>query len=103
RRRWLAMEGSGYGLSVVLAITSLSDFSIWARSSALEVVMYVTGAILVSRLAVWSTDRWAARVDRRSSARANLAKAEAAKHRHAVIDVLKWVFLVLDYSIAAIL
>ena len=87
----------------MLAITSLSDFSDWARSSALEVVMYVSGAILIARLAVWSADRWAASVDRKSAARGSLAQSEAAKHRHAVIDVLKWVFLVLDYAITAIL
>ena len=102
-KKWLSTGGSGYALSVVFAITSLSDFSNWIRSNALEVVMYVTGAILLSRLAVWSTDKWAERVDRKNGATSNLAKSEAAKHRHAVIDVLKWVFLVLDYSIAAIL
>ena len=48
------------------AITPLSDFDRWARNSALEIVLFVTGAILVTRLARWTSQKVTERIDRRS-------------------------------------
>src|SRR5580704_11428028 len=88
---------------MVAAITPLSDFSTWARSSALEIVMYVTGAILITRLATWTSHRLTGHIDRRAQAGDALVRSEAAKHRHAVIGVFTWSVLVLVYFVTGVL
>ena len=88
---------------MVAAITPLSDFSTWARSSALEIVMYVAGAILITRLATWTSHKVTGRIDRRAQGGDVLVRSEAAKHRHAVIGVVTWTVLVLVYFITGVL
>jgi moderate conductance mechanosensitive channel len=88
---------------MVAAITPLSDFSTWARSSALEIVMYITGAILITRLATWTSHKVTGRIDRRAQGGDVLVRSEAAKHRHAVIGVVTWTVLVLVYFITGVL
>lgn len=88
---------------MLASITSLSDFSTWLRSSALEIVMLVTGAVLVARAVTW-TSRWlTARIDLRIPATDALTRSETAKHRHAVTGVVTGVFLALLYFITGIL
>ena len=88
---------------MLAAITPLSDFDRWARTSALEIVMFVTGAILVTRLATWTSRKVTARIDRRAQSGDALVRSEAAKHRHAVIEVITWTFLVLAYFVTGVL
>ncbi len=88
---------------MVAAITPLSDFSTWARSSALEIVMYVSGAILITRLATWTSHKVTGRIDRRAQGGDMLVRSEAAKHRHAVIGVVTWTVLVLVYFVTGVL
>src|SRR5580658_2397153 len=85
------------------AITPLSDFDRWARTSALEIVLFVTGAILVTRLARWTSQKVTERIDRRALGGDALVRSEAAKHRHAVIAVVTWTFLVLIYFVMGVL
>jgi small-conductance mechanosensitive channel len=88
---------------MLAAITPLSDFDRWARTSALEIVMFVTGAILVTRLARWSSQKVTDRIDRRALGGDALVRSEAAKHRHAVIAVITWSFLALAYFVTGVL
>lgn len=85
------------------AITPLSDFDRWARTSALEIVIYVTGAILITRLATWTSRKVTERIDQRAQIGDALVRSEAAKHRHAVIAVVTWTFLVLAYFVTGVL
>jgi moderate conductance mechanosensitive channel len=86
-----------------LAITSLSDFSRWARGDGLEIVLIITGACLITRFAGWFAARLTARIDAQIQGGDALVRSEAAKHRHAVIQVVTWTALVLVYFIAGVL
>ena len=84
------------------AVASLNDVSIWARSNLLEIVLYVCGAILLARFVNWLASQINERADARASESDALVRSEAAKHRHAVIQVLNWVTVVLIYCVTAI-
>jgi len=88
---------------MLAAITPLSDFNTWVRTSALEIVMLATGTVLVSRAARWVSGRMTERIDRRASSTDALVRSEAAKHRHAEIDVITWTFLGLLYTVTGVL
>jgi small-conductance mechanosensitive channel len=88
---------------MTLAITSLGDFSRWARSNGLEIVMLVTGASLAGRLATWFGGRVTARIDSQHRTDDSVVRSEAAKHRHAVIQVVTWTALVLLYFVTGVL
>jgi len=81
----------------------LTDVSRWARSSGLEILLYILGAILLTRLATWVERRVTERVDARDDSTDALVRSEAAKHRHAVIQVVTWSALVLLYCVTAVL
>ncbi|WP_203710659.1 mechanosensitive ion channel family protein [Asanoa siamensis] len=80
----------------------VDDLTDWLRGSALEIVLFVTGAILLSRLARWISGRIYQRIDARPAGTEQIAD-EAAKHRHVVTQGLTWVVIVLIYSVAAVL
>jgi moderate conductance mechanosensitive channel len=85
------------------ALAPLTDIGLWARSSGLQIVLLVTGAVLVTRFAAWLGGRITARIDARSGGGDTILRSEAAKHRHAVAQVLTWTVLVLVYCLAAVL
>ncbi len=87
----------------MIVAATLSDFSTWARTNGLEIVMLVTGAVLLARLATWLGGRLTARIDGRGQEADALVRTEEAKHRHAVIQVITWMVLVLIYFVAGIL
>jgi moderate conductance mechanosensitive channel len=110
--------------STVLAITPLHDVNLWARGKGLEIVLFVTGAILLTRLATWLRDRVTDRIEAHAggadgfggfddvggaggAAAVGSADAvlrdEGAKHRHAVAQVATWAVLVLVYCLTAVL
>jgi len=88
---------------MVGALTPLTDIGLWARGSGLQIVLFVTGAMLVTRLAAWLRGRITARVDAQQGDSDTLVRSEAAKHRHAVAQVVTWAFLVLVYCLTAVL
>ena len=63
----------------------------------------MTGGILLTRLASWMCDKVTGRIDSRARDRDTIAANEAAKHRHAVAQVVTWTFLVLVYCVVAVL
>jgi len=85
-----------------LAVTSLSDVSRWIRSNGLEVVLLVSGSVLLSRFATWLGATITRRIDAESGAPDALVRSEAAKHRHAVTQVVLWAVLVLIYFITGV-
>jgi small conductance mechanosensitive channel len=87
----------------VLAVTPLTDLSIWARAKLPLIVALIVGSILVTRIAHWIGARLMTRLDRRDAATDALVRSESMKHRHAVVQVLTWSSLVIIYSITAVL
>ena len=85
------------------AVTSLTDIGVWARGSGLEIVLLVTGALLLTRFATWLGGRITAHIDAHSGNGDSFLRTEAAKHRHAVTQVVTWSFLVLVYCLTAVL
>jgi small-conductance mechanosensitive channel len=90
-------------MTLPLAVTSLSDFTHWARGSLLEIILLVTGAILLTRFATWFGGKITARIDARDHDSDALVRSESAKHRHSVIQVITWTSLALIYCIAGVL
>jgi len=90
-------------LHVLIAVTSLSDVSRWARSNGLEIVLLITGAALLTRFATWSGQRITARIDTQAEDEDSLVRSEATKHRHALTQVIAWTALVLIYFVTSVL
>ena len=88
---------------MVGALTPLTDISVWARGNGLQIVLFVTGAMLVTRFTAWLGGRITARIDAQQGQADGLVQSEAAKHRHAVTQVVTWSFLVLVYCLTAVL
>jgi small conductance mechanosensitive channel len=84
---------------MITATAPLTDIGHWARGSGLEVVLLVTGALLLTRFATWLGDRITTRIDLQSG----LVRTEAAKHQHAVAQVITWTVLVIVYCLTAVL
>ena len=80
----------------------LSEVSLWARGSGLEIVMLVTGTILLTRLATWLGARITSRIDANASETDALVRSEASKHRHALAQVITWATLAIIYCVAAV-
>jgi small conductance mechanosensitive channel len=85
------------------AIAPLDDFSVWARSNLLVIILLVLGALLLTRLADWARGRIMARIDARSADSDELVRSEAAKHRHVVAQVATWGALAIVYTVTAVL
>lgn len=81
----------------------LTDVSLWARGRGLEIVLLVTGAILLTRAATWTGGWIIARIDANAQETDALVRSEAAKHRHALAQVVTWTTLVLIYCVTAVL
>jgi|tagenome__1003787_1003787.scaffolds.fasta_scaffold20917060_3 small-conductance mechanosensitive channel len=88
---------------VVIGAQPVTDVTRWLRGSGLEIVLILTGTILLTRFVRWLSDRITERIDERSTDEDALVASEAAKHRHAVTQVLTWTALVVIYCVAAVL
>ncbi len=88
---------------MTLAVTSLSDFGRWVRGDGLEIVLLIVGAILLTRFARWVGAKITARIDSQDQSSDLLVRSEAAKHRHALTQVITWSVVVLIYVVTAVL
>jgi moderate conductance mechanosensitive channel len=88
--------------TATLAVTSLSDFNAWLRSNGLEIVLLITGSILLARFVSWFGTKTTERIDARDHDTDAIVRSEAAKHRHSVTQVVTWLALVLIYCITAV-
>jgi small-conductance mechanosensitive channel len=86
-----------------LAVAPIDDLTHWARSSGLLVVLYVLGAILLTRFLSWLGQRVTTRIDVGGAGDDALVRSEAAKHRHAVAEVVTWTSIVLIYFVTGVL
>ena len=80
----------------------LHEVSSWASGSGLEIVMLVTGTILLTRLATWLGARITSRIDANAGETDALVRSEASKHRHALAQVITWAALAIIYCVAAV-
>jgi moderate conductance mechanosensitive channel len=88
---------------MMVAITSLSDFSRWARGNGLEIVLLIVGSLLLARFAAWFGARLTSRIDLQDQSDDALVRSEAAKHRHSLTQVITWTVVVLIYSVTGVL
>ncbi|MFD4460280.1 mechanosensitive ion channel family protein [Nocardia sp. NPDC058480] len=81
----------------VLAANSGSEITSWLRSSGLEIVLLIVGAMLFGRFAAFLRDRVTTKIDSGFQTSDALVRTEAAKHRHALAQVVTWVVLTIVY------
>src|SRR5712692_7129914 len=80
-----------------LSATPLPAVGLWARGRGLEIVLLLTGAVLLTRFATWLGGRVTGRIDASAREADALVRSEASKHRHALASVITWVTLVVIY------
>src|SRR6266849_5363783 len=85
-----------------LSVTPLPAIGVWARGSGLEIVLLLTGAVLLTRFATWLGGRVTGRIDASAREADALVRSEASKHRHALASVITWVALVVIYCATAV-
>ncbi len=73
------------------------------RGDGLLIVLIIIGAILLTRFANWLGARVTHHIDEASGSEQPLVRSEAAKHRHALTQVITWASLVVIYCLAAVL
>jgi moderate conductance mechanosensitive channel len=88
---------------VVTAVQPLTDVTHWARGSGLEILLILTGTMLLTRFASWFGGKVTARIDDNAEESDALVRSETAKHRHALTQVITWTSLVIIYCVAAVL
>lgn len=86
----------------MLNLKLLTVMAHWARGSGLEIVLLVTGAILLTRLATWLRGKITHRIDSGAQETDALVRSEASKHRHALAQVITWAALVVIYCATAV-
>lgn len=91
-----------YGF-VLTAVQPLTDMSTWARRSGLEILLFVTGAVLLVRFTSWFGGRITTRIDQNVQESDSLVRSETAKHRHALTQAVTWAAIVLIYFVTAVL
>ncbi len=85
------------------AVQPLIDLGWWARGSGLEIVLLLTGSILLAKMLRWLSARITRRIDEREQRSGAVVSSEAAKHRHALTQVLTWTTVVLIYGVTGVL
>ena len=82
--------------------TPLPDVPVWLRGSGLEIVLILLGVVLMTRFATWAKATINQRIDANDAESDALVRSEAAKHRHALADVLTWAALVVVYCVSGV-
>ncbi len=75
----------------------------WARTSLLEIILLILGAVLLTRLAEWLRGKITAQIDAHAHESDELVRSEAAKHRHLLTQVITWTTLAVIYLVTAVL
>lgn len=84
-------------------ITALSfDVTDEVKLNVLGIVLYILGGMLVARFITWTGSRITARIDSNYQHSDALVRSEAAKHRHALAQVITWVAVTLVYILVTI-
>jgi len=88
--------------SSVTPLPDITGITRWASGNGLEIVLLVTGAILLTRFATWLGGRITDRIDANARETDTLVRSEASKHRHALTSVITWTTLVVIYCAAGV-
>ncbi len=89
-------------MTMILAAGTGAQFTDWARGSGLEIVLLIIGMMLFSRFAQFVRDRITRKIDAGFTSSDSLVRSEAAKHRHALAQVVTWVILSLVYFLVSL-
>jgi small conductance mechanosensitive channel len=81
---------------------SLSDVQGWLSGSGLEILLLALGSVLLTRFAIWLRGAVTDRIDANAREADALVRSEAAKHRHALAQVLTWSALVIVYCVTGV-
>jgi small conductance mechanosensitive channel len=87
---------------VVSAAEPLTDVTMWVRGDGLEILLLLSGSILLARFVGWVGAWITARIDAQVQESDELVRSEDAKHRHALAQVVTWTVIVLIYVVTAI-
>ena len=87
---------------MTLADTPLNDVSVWVRGSLIPAVLLLIGTILLTRFVSWLGEKITKRIDDNARETDALVRSEAAKHRHALAQVITWATLVVIYCATAV-
>jgi hypothetical protein len=79
-------------------VAPITDITTWARGSGLEIVLFVSGAIVLSRVTRWVGSVVTGRIEARSARDAGLVRTESAKHGHVLAQVGMWAVIVLLFD-----
>jgi small-conductance mechanosensitive channel len=82
--------------------TRLSNMLTWCGNNGLMIVLIVVGAMLLTRFTTWFKTMITERIDANDAESDALVRSEAAKHRHALAQVISWTVLVIIYCAAAV-
>ncbi len=74
----------------------------WLSGTGLAVALWIIGAMLVVRFISWLTEWFEHRVARQARVADAIVLAEAAKHRRAVLQVVRWVLVCLVVFVASL-
>lgn len=74
----------------------------WVRNQGLEIVILALGAVLLHRAVNKIARMWRSRIDAEYADRDDIARSEAAKHQHALIQVAAYVVIGMVYALAVI-
>jgi small-conductance mechanosensitive channel len=94
-------RGDHDGLMISTA-APLTDVTTWLSGSGLEIILIVLGVMLLTRFAKWLKTMIIERIDANDDESDALVRSEAAKHRHALAQVLTWTVLVIVYCISGV-
>jgi len=89
-------------MTMILASGTGAQFTDWMRGSGLEIVLLIIGVMLFSRCAQFVRDRITRKIDAGFQSSDSLVRSEAAKHRHALAQVVTWVVLSIVYFLVAL-
>src|SRR4249920_1505063 len=84
------------------SIAHLPNIGLWARGSGLEIILLITGAILLTRFATWLGGKIMNRIDANDRETDALVRSEESKHRHALASVITWTALVVIYCVTGL-
>lgn len=89
-------------VAMIPLVAPLPDVTLWVRGSGLEILLIALGLVLLTRFATWLKAIVIERIDARDDESDALVRSEAAKHRHALAQVLTWTALVIMYCVAGV-
>ncbi|MGL4306874.1 MAG: mechanosensitive ion channel family protein [Mycobacteriaceae bacterium] len=79
-----------------------SDQGSWLTHNGLLIVLYILGAVILSRFVSWVAQRVTTRIDKKFSESDALVRSEAEKHNHAVAQVISWGIIALIYIVVSV-